>query len=216
MWMCASYITLRVLVARVERLPPARRVLGVRRGPLRRVRRRERIRGDRRLHREALLRGPLHASLVHAIQAELHEVVPHLVRGDDRDARLAHLLRDVRHRVQERRVRDDPEVLIFVRLAVESAAFAEDLGEVLVVLVVQHEVRVREAEVVLLGRGRGRGVLGRGLHRRGRLHARSEGNDGSPLLRGRDLALRRGRGDFRGRGRRGHDESGHDSRDDVR
>jgi predicted N-acetyltransferase YhbS len=43
------------------------------------------------------------------------------------------------------------KVLILGRLAVEPAALAENLGEVLAVLVVEHVIGVGHAEVVLLG-----------------------------------------------------------------
>jgi hypothetical protein len=90
-------------------------------------------------------------AFVHPVHAQLDEVVPHFIRGDNRDAWLFHFLRDVRHGVKERGVRDDPEILLAGDFALKTPALPQNLRQVLVVFVVQHEIRVGEAKVKLLG-----------------------------------------------------------------
>ena len=93
----------------LEHAPPPGGVLGVRRGPVGGRLERARIDGRRAL--QNIARRALDAALVHPIHTQLDEIVPNLIRGDDRDARLTNLRLNLGRRVQKRRVGDDPKIL---------------------------------------------------------------------------------------------------------
>lgn len=77
----------------------------------------------------------------------MHSRDPGSVGGDKRDSGPAQSLGDIGEAVEELGLDDKPEVLLLVALAIVAEALEEKLLEVL--LLVQHEFRIRNHEVVL-------------------------------------------------------------------
>lgn len=78
----------------------------------------------------------------------MHSRDPGSIGGDKSNSGPAQSLGDIGEVVEELGLDDEPEVLLLVALAIVAEALEEKLLEVL--LLVQHEFRIRNHEVVLV------------------------------------------------------------------